>query len=97
MTINDVSPNGTVMLYKHNYLPYIAPLLIQNTTISHSQYVIADEVKMGKAVDVNRAKGSVTIPNGVNYEIEALGKVTLGAGFKVERGASFTTRKSCYK
>ena len=97
VTINGVSPNSTVMLHKHNYLPYIAPLLIQNMTISNSQYVIADEVKMGKSVDSNRTPGAVTVSDGVEYEIEASGKVTLGAGFKVERGAFFATHKSCYK
>ena len=85
------------MLYKHNYLPHIAPLFIQNTTISNSQYVIADEVKMGKAVDINRTQGNVTVSNGVDYEIESSGKVVLSGGFKVERGASFTIRESSYK
>jgi hypothetical protein len=95
--INGVSPNSTVMVHKHNYLPYIAPFLIQNETISNSQYVIADEVKMGKSVDANRTEGNVTVSDGVEYEIEASGKIILGAGFKVDRGAFFATRKSCYK
>lgn len=34
--------------------------------------------------------GDVTVKNGVEYEIEASGTVTLEDGFKVEKGATFS-------
>ena len=95
-TINHISPNSTIMLYKHNYIPYIAPLMLQNLSISKSQYIIADEVCAGRSIDTNRTSGDVIINNGTEYEIEAKGRVSLHGGFKVERGAKFTVHPSDY-
>lgn len=98
VVFNGMSPNSTIMVYKHNYIPYIAPLLLQNVDLSKSQYVIASDVTAGKAVDIdsNRTKGDVTVKNGVEYEIEASGTVTLQDGFKVEKGATFAVYPSCF-
>lgn len=82
--IND--PNSSIMVRSHHKLPYIAPLVLQNTTISNSQYVIASDVVAGNHVDSGRTAGNVKISSGVNYEIEYKGTVTLGPGFKVEKG-----------
>ena len=95
-TIDRISPNSTVMVYQHNYLPYIAPLLLQNTRIKNSQYVIASTVKAGNSVDSNRTSGNVTIQSGIEYEIEASGEVVLDKGFEVERGAVFGVYKPTF-
>ncbi len=96
VSFTGISPNSTVMVYKHNYIPYIAPLLLQNENLSNSQYVIASNVIAGAAVDNNRTQGDVVITSGVEYEIEASGTVTLQNGFKVEKGATFAVYPSCY-
>ncbi len=92
----NVSSNSTVMVYKHNYIPYIAPLLLQNANLTKSQYVIASDVTAGNAIDSNRTPGEVTVKSGIEYEIEASGTVTLQDGFKVEQGATFTVYPSCF-
>ena len=84
------------MLYKHNYIPYIAPLVLQKVNLDHSQYVIASDVIAGKYVDKNRKNGDVIVKNGVEYEIEASGTVMLYDGFKVERGATFAVYPSSF-
>ena len=38
--------------------------------------------------------GNVTVKNGIEYEIEASGTVTLEDGFRVERGATFAVYPS---
>ena len=87
---SSVSPNSTVVLYKHNCIPYIAPMALQNFTISKNQYVIASDVTAGNSVDNDRRTGGeVIVKGGVEYEIEASGTVTLQDGFKVEKGATF--------
>ena len=96
VSFNQLSPNGSIMLFKRNYLPYIAPLALQNTTINNNQYVIANEVTAGNTIDINRTSGDVVIPNGVEYEIEASGTVTLNDGFNVEKGATFAVYPSCF-
>ena len=75
----------------------LAPMALQNTTLSNSQYVIASEVSAGKSIDSSRTNGDVVVPNGVEYEIEASGTVRLEGGFKVENGATFSVRPSTYK
>ena len=96
ITLNNLSPNSSIMLYNRNYIPYIAPLILQNTDLDNSQYVIANEVIAGKSVDSSRTNGNVTVKAGADYEIEAKGKVTFAGGFKVERGASLAVRKSSF-
>ena len=97
LTLNDVSPNSTVMVYRHNFIPFIAPLVLQNTDLENSQYVIAEDVRMGYNVDSGRTVGNVTVKNGADYEIEAAGDVVIPSGFEVELGASFSVYKSTYK
>ncbi len=88
LNLSNISPNSCIMLYKHNYLPAIAPLTIQNGTISKSQYVFASTLAIGKNVDSGRTQGSVTIGSGAEYEVEATGDVLLGDGLIVEDGAT---------
>ena len=89
-------PNGTIMVYKRNYFPYIAPTFIQNTDISKSQYLLAGDYTAGSHVDNILTNGEVTVKSGIEYEIEHSGKVTLGGGFKVEKGATFIVKPACY-
>lgn len=94
--LTNASPNSTIMLYKHDCIPYIAPLLLQNTNINTSQYVIAKDVSAGYSVDNIRLPGDVTVKNGTQFEIEAQGSVTLHGGFKVEKGATFAVHPSSF-
>ena len=96
VSLTDVDPNSTVMVYSHNYIPYIAPLVLQNTDIDQSQYVIAHEVLAGRQVDSNRTNGDVTVKEGAEYEIDAAGEVKLAGGFTVEKGAAFTIRPASF-
>ena len=90
-SFSEVESNGAIMVYKHNYIPYIAPMNLQNVTLNNSQYVIASDVTMGSSVG-----GDVTVQNGTEYEIEASGTVTLNDGFKVEKGATFAVYPSSF-
>ena len=90
------NPNRPVMLYKHNYIPYIVPLFLQNIQIIQNQYVIASDVIAGNTVDGSRTPGNVTIKKGFRYEIEASGEVQLEGGFSVERGAVFAIYPSSF-
>lgn len=96
ITFNQVSPNSSIMLYRHDYIPYIAPMVLQNVTLNNSQYVIASDVTAGHSVDSERTNGNVIVQNGTEYEIEASGTVTLQAGFSVEQGATFAVYPSCF-
>lgn len=95
VTLQRISPNSTIMLYDHNYLPYIAPLIIQNQRL-RTQYVIADDYTAGAAVDANRPVGEVVIDHNAAYEVEFKGDVRLEGGFKVEKGATFAVYPSNY-
>ena len=95
-TLQNVSPNSTIIVKNTFNVPYIAPLEIQNTTIANSQYVIASDVNIGRSIDSNRTIGDVIVPNDIGYEIEASGTVTLNNGFIVEKGGIFAVYPSCY-
>lgn len=92
-----IKDNSTIMLNKHNFIPYIAPLVLQNTDLEQSQYVFATDVTAGRSVDSGRTSGNVTVKEGTEYEIEASGDVTLAGGFEVELGARFTVQRTSYK
>ena len=96
VTLSNTSPNASVMLYRHNFIPYIIPMFIQNTILKKSQYVIASDVTCGQFVNSNRVKGAVVVKEGVEYEIEATGTVSLQDGFIVEKGATFAVYPSCF-
>lgn len=92
----NANPNSTIMLYKHNHIPYIAPLELQNITFSKNQYLIANDVIAGKFVNSNRTPGNVVVKSGIEYEIESSGTVTLQDGFQVEKGATFAVYPSSF-
>lgn len=96
VTFNNVDPNSTTMVYNDYFLPFIAPLFLQNERITKSQYVIANDVYAGRNVDSNRTKGDLIIAAGVEYELDARGQVVLAPGFAVEQGALFSVTKSDY-
>ena len=96
VTLNNASPNSTIMLYRHNYVPYIAPLVLQNTTLNKSQYVIASDLTAGKSVDSGRTSGQVTVTGDIEYEVEHTGEVRLCGGFKVDKGVKFSIKPSNY-
>ena len=75
---------------------FIAPLVLQKVDLNESQYVIASDVIAGRYVDGDRTNGDVIVKNGVEYEIEASGTVTLEDGFNVEKGAIFAVYPSCF-
>ena len=96
ITLNHVSPNSSFMVYKHNQIPYFIPLELQKVNLNKSQYVIASDVTAGNHIDTSRPNGNVIIPEGVEYEIEASGTVTLEDGFQVEKGATFAVYPACF-
>ena len=96
VTINGVSPNSIITLYNHNRIPFIAPLKLQKVSLLKSQYVIASDVVAGYSIDSNHSNGNVTVKNGVEFEVEASGTVTLDDGFIVEKGATFAVYPPCF-
>ena len=87
-----VSHNSSIMVYNHNHIPYIFPLLLQNCDINNSQYVYASAFSAGSDVSTSVDSGNVTIKNGAIYEVEATDDVHLGEGFIVENGATFAIK-----
>jgi hypothetical protein len=85
-------PSSTLMVFNHEHIPYIAPMMLQNCEIINSQYVYASSFSAGKSILPNNTHGNVTIKNGAEYEIEATDDVLLGEGFFVENGATFAIK-----
>ncbi len=88
-TITDVDPNSNIMINHRQYIPYIAPLLVQNCEYDQSGYTITDRFIAGNHVDENRTYGNVTVPSGTTCEVEVLKDARLYPGFKVKNGSVF--------
>lgn len=84
------SPNSSIMIYKHNMIPYIPTLCLQNENIYVSQRVFATDVKLGSNVDGNRTSGNIAFCNNVNYIIDATGSVEINPGLIIQNTASVT-------
>lgn len=89
-TYFNVSPNSSIMIYKHNMIPYIPTLCLQNENITYSQHIFAKDVKMGSMVDGNRSYGNISFSNNVNYIIDATGDVEINSGFIVKNTGKVT-------
>lgn len=87
-TFSNVSPNSCVMIYRHNAIPYIAPLLLQNDTVQYKYYYIVNTASLGANIDSNRSAGNYVLDNGANLTIEAFGDVELHPGFIMNSGSS---------
>ncbi len=82
------SPNSSIMIYRHNMIPYIPTLCLQNENIYVSQRVFASDVKMGATVDSNRTYGNISFCNNAKYIIDATGNVEINQGFIVQNTAT---------
>lgn len=87
VTFNGVSPNSVVTVYKHNAIPYIATLYLQNDTLRSSQYLHVNNVHIGKAVDTNRTEGDVVLKSGT-LTLESGEDVWIDDGVIIENGAT---------
>lgn len=81
--------NYAITVYKHNYLPYIAPIYLQNENIIGKHYLLGDKIVLGSSVDKTKQRGDIVIKNNADVTIETSDCVTLEGGFTVEVGAVF--------
>ena len=88
-SFSGVPTNYTVTITKHNYIPYIAPLYLQNESVSGTHYVHTNDVHMGSNVTTEKQSGDFVITSSANVIIEPIGEVTLNSGFKVDLGGEF--------
>lgn len=91
VTFTSVSPNSAVMVYKHNAIPYVAPLYLQNDTIRSSQYLYASTAFIGRGVDTSRTIGDLVLKSGT-LTIEAGGDVRIGDGLVIQNGATLVIK-----
>lgn len=89
-TISDVSPNSSLMLYRKNTIPYIAPIEIQNDVINSSVSFITSSASLGNNVVSSRTAGDVIFDNGADFTIYASGDVLINSGVIVKSGATLT-------
>ncbi len=92
-SLNDVSPNSVVTVYRHNAIPYIAPLRWQNDTIAGTRYFVVHDVTMGEAADPGRSAGELVISGGT-VTLESYGDVCICEGTVVEEGAHLVVKNN---
>lgn len=92
ISFTNVSPNSHIVIYRHNMLPYLAPIQIQDEIINNSLHYFANMVNIGTFAYSDRESGNVILDNNADVVIEALGDVTLGPGLILNSGASLAIK-----
>ena len=86
--------NYIVSVCKHNYIPEIAPLYLQNEDVTGNHYIHASQVFIGNNVQSTKSNGDLVIKSGASVTIESSESVTMDAGFSVELGAEFEIKNT---
>lgn len=86
-TFNNIPNNYVITLNKHNYLPYIIPIKLQNESVTGKHYIDASSLEMGNAVDANKTKGEFVLTTQSNLNIVFSDEVILDCGTTIEQGA----------
>lgn len=81
--------NYVLTLYKHDYLPYVAPIYLQNESVTGTHYIKGSQITTGNSVDSTKDKGDFVVKSGSDIVLEVSDGVTLDAGTEIELGASF--------
>ena len=92
LTLPSNCKNYTVAVTKHNYIPYIAPLYLQNESVSGTHYVHTNDVNIGTNVTTEKQSGNFVITSSADVTIEPIGEVTLDVGFTVDLGGKFEVK-----
>lgn len=90
-TFEDVPKNYSIVISKHNYVPYVyeSSLYIQNEEISANRSYNAKDVFIGRNVTTDKPEGNVIIEADAQVIINTQGTTIIKNGFKVENGATF--------
>lgn len=93
-TFLQVNPNSSVLIYRTNSIPYIAPLLLQNGGFYGKRYILASNVGIGKNVDRNRTEGAFRFFDNSEITIDAEKEVEIFDGTEFMKGSSVTFKSN---
>lgn len=88
-TFTDIPNNYLVTLYKHDYLPYVYPIYLQNESVAGTHYLRGTKIYLGNHVDNTKDTGNFVIKSGANIVLDVSDEITLDAGTEIELGATF--------
>lgn len=91
-TFWNLPKNYVVTLYKHDYLPYIVPMYLQNESVTGAHYIKGSKIFTGSSVDNSKATGNFIVKSGANLVLETSEGITLDGGTTIEAGASFEVK-----
>ena len=88
-TFTDIPKNYLVTLYKHDYLPYIYPIYLQNESVTGTYYLKGNKMYLGNHVDNTKDIGNFVIKSGADIILDVSDELILDAGTEIELGATF--------
>lgn len=91
-TFWDLPKNYIVTLYKHDYLPYVLPIYLQDESVTGTHYIKGGRIFIGNSVDSSKANGDFIIKSGAKVVFEISKGITLDAGTEIEVGAEFEVK-----
>lgn len=89
-SINDFNPNSSIVVYKHNWIPKLFPLILQNCEIDSSNSYLVNSLKIGSNIDSNRISGDVLFMEGSRAEYIVYGETNIYNNVIIKANASIT-------
>ena len=93
-TFYPLPQNYVLTLYKHDYIPYVAPIYLQNESVTGTHYIKGSQITTGNSVDPTKATGDFVVKSGSDIVLEVSEGITLDAGTEIELGANFEIKIS---
>ena len=88
-TFYPLPKNFVLTLHKHDYIPYVAPIYLQNESVTGTHYIKGSQITTGNSVDPTKATGDFVVKSGSDIVLEVSEGITLDAGTEIELGTNF--------
>lgn len=87
ITLENISPNSSCVIYGKNIIPKFLPMALQNETVTQDNYIYTSSLAMGASIDTNRTSGNIIFDN-CNLQFHVSGDVLIDAGFIARNSAN---------
>lgn len=92
--IDNADPNSSLVVYKHNYIPYFPSMELQNGVFNGPKYIFSESMSIGGKVNSTRSYGDFLFQKGVAvFDTEHDVKICEGTTFDNESDVTFKAKE----
>ena len=63
--IDNADPNSSLVVYKHNFIPYVSSIELQNGVFNDPKYIFSESISIGAKINSSRPYGDFLFQKGV--------------------------------